>query len=105
MRKGNGYPVVVPVLVALLVSATALLGRGFGTGAAVPLCADFQEVLRRLLPTQKFVIQYHTAPLPSTRQTQFITLPRPPVFWENSCVRRESCAPWARATGGSGGMS
>ena len=36
MRRGRGYPVAVVVLLALLVSATALLGRGFGTGAAFP---------------------------------------------------------------------
>ena len=39
MRKGSGYPVVGPVLVALLVSATALLGHGFGPGPSVPACA------------------------------------------------------------------
>ena len=39
MRKGRGYPVVGPVLVALLVSATALLGHGFGPGPSVPACA------------------------------------------------------------------
>ena len=39
MSKGRGYPVAVVVLLALLVSATALLGRGFGTGAAFPACA------------------------------------------------------------------
>ena len=39
MRKGIGYPVVGPVLVALLVSATALLGHGSGPGPSVPACA------------------------------------------------------------------
>ena len=39
MRKGSGYPVVGPVLVALLVSATALLGHGSGPGPSVPACA------------------------------------------------------------------
>ena len=39
MRKGRGYPVVGPVLVALLVSATALLGHGSGPGPSVPACA------------------------------------------------------------------
>ena len=39
MRRGSGYPVAVLVLLALLVSATALLGLGFGTGPAVPACA------------------------------------------------------------------
>ena len=39
MRKGTGYPVVGPVLVAFLVSATALLGHGFGPGSSVPACA------------------------------------------------------------------
>ena len=39
MRRGSGYPVAVLVLLALLVSATALLGSGFGPGAALPACA------------------------------------------------------------------
>ena len=39
MRKGSGYPVVGPVLVVLLVSASALLGHGSGPGPSVPACA------------------------------------------------------------------
>ena len=38
MRRGRGYPVAVVVLLALLVSATALLGRGSGPAPVVPAC-------------------------------------------------------------------
>lgn len=40
MRAGTVNPVVVLILLALVVSATGLLGRKFGPGRVAPPCAD-----------------------------------------------------------------